>query len=102
MAKTHNFRIPLTILRLQSEDIEALARIGLDREVERDDVQSLMDNKYSDRKRAANAMTRLVSNSDLSEFNSKMETIRDTGVSSNDRVDISSSFNRACITLRIH
>lgn len=101
MTETLNFKIPPTLLRLGTDDVEQLIIIGLDRDVTRDDIQSLMDLRYPNRKRAANSMVRLVIPLDLRTFNRELECIRDKGIKSHYKMSIQSEFSRGIATLRV-
>lgn len=101
MTETHNFRIPPTLLRLGTDDVEQLVIIGFDRDITRDDIQVLMDLKYPMRKRAANSMVRLVISSDMREFNREMEQLRNKGVKSHYKMSIQSEYSRGIVTIRV-
>lgn len=101
MTETHNFKIPPTLLRLGTDDVEQLIMIGFDREVVRDDIQHLMDLRYPTRKRASNSMVRLVIPHDLRMFNREMEILRDKGIKSHYKMSIQSEYSRGIVTIRV-
>ncbi len=102
MTETHNLKIPPTLLRLGTDDVEELFIIALERDVNRKDVQYLMDLRYPNRKRAANAMVRIVSDRDIDTFNDAVASIRDQGVRSNQRLSLTSSYTRGILTIRVY
>ncbi len=101
MTETHNFKIPPTLLRLGTDDVEELIMIGFDRDISRDDIQHLMDLRYPTRKRAANSMVRLVIPHDLRSFNREMEILRDKGIKSHYKMSIQSEYSRGIVTIRV-
>jgi len=101
MADTLNLKIPPTMLRLGVEDVEKLAEIGMSRDVERSDIQRLMDGRYPNRKRAANAMTRLVRQPEIDMFNDDLLNVRERDLKQYDRKSIESSYSRGIVTIRL-
>lgn len=101
MTKTHNFKIPPTLLRLGTDDVEQLIIIGFDRDITRDDIQDLMNLRYPMRRRAANSMVRLVISSDMRDFNREMAVLRDKGIKSHYKMSIQSEYSRGIVTIKL-
>ncbi len=102
MTETLNLKIPPSLLRLGTDDVEELFITGLEKNVNRNDIQHLMDLRYPNRKRAANAMVRLVTNRDIGQFNIAVEAIRDKGIHSDQRLSLTSSYSRGILTIRVY
>lgn len=101
MPNVYNLKIPPTLLRLGTAVVDRLFVTGLRRRVTIDDVQHLMDKRYPDRKRAANAQVKIVSEGDLAVFNMDIESLLDKGISHNTKMSLASSYTRGYLTIRV-
>lgn len=101
MNVTHNIVIPLTIQRLGASDVEDLIVMGLKRPIDRDDVHWLLEKRYPNRKRAARAVLRIVTDSDLDTFNEEIAEVRAKGVTDRLKFTMRTSYARGICTIRI-
>lgn len=100
MAITYNIAVPITIQRLGESDVEDLIIIGLRHPITIKDIESLLEARYPNRKRAARAILRTVADSDIDKFNAEMSTVRDGGIGPQSQFTLRMSYARSICTLR--
>jgi len=101
MAKTYNVSIPPTLLRLGATDVEDLILTGLNNDITRDDISRLLDARYPNRRKAARAILRIVTDSDIDTFNWRMEDLRNSGIHDGMRMALHTTYHRGISTIRI-
>jgi hypothetical protein len=101
MVVTHNVEIPLTIQRLGNADVEDLIITGLERPISRDDVHWLLERRYPNRRRAARAVLRIVTDEDLDTFNDELDMLRASGVTRRTKFTMRTSYARGICTIRV-
>lgn len=101
MAVTYNVIIPPTILRLGICKAEELILIGLQSSITRMDIDDLVTQRYPKRKRAANFLTREVTEDDLDDLNRQLLILRNDGINFDTRMELISSYCRGICTIRV-
>ena len=101
MAITHSVEIPPTIQRLGNADVEDLIITGLERPISRDDVYWLLERRYPNRRRAARAILRIVTDEDLDTFNDELDQLRDKGITRRTKFTMRTSYARGISTIRV-
>ncbi len=91
MHKSDLFDIPPTLMKLGLRSFEDLLIIGLDRPITTDDIFDLIIVRKDMSKRTARALTKIVDERDLDDFNDILDELRHT-FSSTDRLRIDSDY----------
>lgn len=88
-----NLQIPSTLLRLGESVVQELVVLGLDNDVTPEIINEVLAKDYSNAKRTARALLRIVREEDLVEFNNRLVGLREQ-VCSSDSLRLKASYAR--------
>ena len=95
-------KVPETLLRLGESVVEQLVQHGLANDITHETILDVLSTEYRDEKRTARALSKVVTEGDVDEFNKRLSTVR-VDVKPTDKLKLRTSYARGiCQILKYH